>query len=37
MHCYEGRWIDLTQDLVRRFMLSIHDLLSSGERIVGLC
>lgn len=28
--------MDLTKDLVRRFMLYIHDLLSSGERIVGL-
>ena len=28
--------MDLTQDLVRRFMLSIHDLLSFGERMVGL-
>ena len=28
--------MDLTQDLFRHFMLSIHDLLSSGERVVGL-
>jgi len=28
--------MDMTQYLVRRFVLSIHDLLSSGERVVGL-
>jgi hypothetical protein len=28
--------MDLTQDLVRRFMLSVNDLLSSEEKIVGL-
>jgi len=28
--------MDLTQDLVCPFMLSIHDLLSFGERIVCL-
>jgi len=28
--------MDLTQDLVHCFMRSIHDVLSSGERVVGL-